>query len=78
MSAKNDGGAAFPRMTERDGKRIFVGHDGMTLRDWYAGQALAGLSANPEFASTSDCKCAEWSYRQADAMLAEREKAQDA
>ncbi len=46
---------------------------GMSMRDWFAGMALAGLCANPnrdmvrsEFASAS--------YKQADAMIAERER----
>lgn len=34
----NDGGQAFPRPNV----------PGMTLLDWFAGQALAGLLANPE------------------------------
>ena len=35
----NDGGAAFPILRSDQ--------PGMTLRDWFAGQALAGLCANP-------------------------------
>ena len=34
----NDGGSAFPR--------AWVDSNGMTLRDWFAGQALAGLCCN--------------------------------
>jgi len=46
--------------------------DGMSLRDWFAGQAL--LSA-PDYQKTSDPQLtASWSYTVADAMLAEREK----
>lgn len=38
----NDGGPAFPHPTEcSDGRAI--PHLGMTLRDWFAGQALAGI-----------------------------------
>lgn len=51
-------------------------HDrpGMTLRDWFAGQALAGIMANKV---TMPCKevydaCAELAYIMADAMLTER------
>ena len=43
----------------------------MTLRDWFAGQALAGLMANTQ------CPTAPWAetaYRVADAMLDERAK----
>lgn len=46
----------------------------MSLRDWFAGQALSGLSANNEFTSVSFEKIADYAYQQADAMLAEREK----
>lgn len=36
----NDGGPAFP-ITEQG----LQGYNGMSLRDWFAGQALAGLAA---------------------------------
>ena len=83
---KADGGAAFPvlrtgpKYTERGtpyGEQIYsVG--GMSLRDYFAGQALAGLLAsyaNPgaNCAPTSDVAANE-SYAYADAMLAERER----
>jgi hypothetical protein len=63
-----DGGPAFPR------EYTHKGHSGMSLRDWFAGQALAGSLSNPnhtlgtvtfEMVST-DC------YKWADAMLAAR------
>jgi hypothetical protein len=45
----------------------------MTLRDWFAGQALAGMLADP--ANIGSCQVnAEAAYKLADAMLAEREK----
>jgi hypothetical protein len=55
----DDGGPAFPHgeivqdMLDEEGR--FVGNRvgqpsaGMTLRDWFAGQALQGTYANPEF-----------------------------
>ena len=48
---------------------------GMTLRDWFAGQALMGLMASrnptsPRFHPLDD---AEYVYAVADAMLAARE-----
>lgn len=46
---------------------------GMTLWDHYAGQALAGLCADPSIQEGSD-SIAERSAMIADAMLAEREK----
>ena len=42
----------------------------MTLRDWFAGQALAAAYTQHE---NSPDKTAEWAYQVADAMLAARE-----
>jgi hypothetical protein len=49
----------------------------MTLRDWFAGQALAGMNAslvNTSEWPSSDAQeeMARTAYEQADAMLAER------
>ena len=64
MSQINDGGPAFP--SDRFGER------GMSLRDWFAGQALAGLIACPN-TSGGEKDFARNAYKLADAMLAERE-----
>lgn len=50
--------------------------EGMTLRDWFAGQALTGLMSisNPELLTEGIAACA---YMAADAMLEEREKNRD-
>lgn len=78
MSAPiDDGGPAFPRSgsnwdegttTRKYGPAV----RGMSLRDWFAGQALAGFVAANWEARTSDL--ATWSYETADAMLAERKR----
>lgn len=50
---------------------IYRQHAGMTLRDWFAGQALVGMLTHP----TSEGSCitlAQWAYDYADAMLAAR------
>ena len=66
MSTINDGGPAFPW---QDG---FGRVSGMTLRDWFAGQALAGLCANPSINMGSHAT-AEAAYLSADAMFIARE-----
>lgn len=46
---------------------------GMTLRDYFAGQALVGLTSNHAIKLTVTVEeRAEWSYRMADAMLEAR------
>jgi len=71
MSAPiNDGGPAFPRPATD----YCLCQQGMTLRDYFAGQALAGLSGNPreDYSGTTREDKAVESYRQSDAMLAAR------
>jgi hypothetical protein len=75
----NDGGPAFPQpnhfVENSDGRvvaRWCMQDSGMSLRDWFAGQALAGLLAGR--GSTGD-KAPNWangSYAIADAMLKAR------
>jgi hypothetical protein len=45
---------------------------GMSLRDWFAGMALAGMRATGDALNMPGF--AQWCYAVADAMLAEREK----
>ena len=80
MSKVDDGGAAFPRVNPEYTKN----NDGMALRDWFAGQALAGLAAQPwvgwyqgnkrEQMKTRARAVTPAAYELADAMLAERAK----
>ncbi len=44
---------------------------GLSMRDWFAGQALAGASANSECVSSA-AGLAKWAYAMADAMLLAR------
>lgn len=83
--AINDGGPAFPRpdVTWSDAERLTgtQGHPGMSLRDWFAGQALAGGTVffGDDWADRSvwDSELiAKQAYMIADAMLAERESDQ--
>lgn len=46
MSTPNDGGPAFPETRWDDKTRQEVQWCGMTLRDYFAGQALNGLLSN--------------------------------
>lgn len=51
--------------------------NGRTLRDWFAGQALAGMLSDPGMTFNSDEACkviAESCFNLADAMLVERSK----
>ncbi len=46
---------------------------GMTLRDWFAGQYISGVLADPNFNEGCE-RTAELAYQQADAMLEARKK----
>ena len=65
-----DGGAAFPcpRKVE-PGKLTSVYHDGMTLRDYFAGQALVGLLGRQDCTLESAKVVAPACYEIADSML---------
>ena len=65
------GGPAFPVPNDAN----VNGQQGMTLRDYFAGQALAGMWTQPAAANGwSDGQIAEWAYASADAMIEERNK----
>ena len=63
-----DGGPAFP--STEDGKTTAL-REGMSLRDWFAGQALADSAS---LGNTSPADIAKMAYEIADAMLDEREE----
>jgi hypothetical protein len=75
-TAINNGGPAFPIPDSHHANgQVQYGSNGMSLRDWFAGQALAGALQNY---TTSKFGCTEkevalGAYRYADAMLAARE-----
>lgn len=72
MVDKTDGGPAFGH-----GDHVHGGYPGMSIRDWFAGQALAGMASISLEDGDMVMGWADMSkaaYRAADAMLAERQK----
>jgi hypothetical protein len=86
-ASKDDGGPAFPGAVPE-----FINHpvrgvvhresvgmeaeSGMSLRDWFAGQALSAfiIADGAQYMSKAIEKHSLIAYQQADAMLAERSK----
>lgn len=84
MSA-GDGGAAFPTSIEvtSEGQTVQLPHPGMSLLDWFAGQAMAALLASPEVVERLSVEASEdgllfgehvakTAYKFASSMLSER------
>jgi len=81
MSKINDGGPAFPSVLYSHERAENWSTDGMTLRDWFAGQALAGLCANSggpfqanalngwDIVNCDPSHVANWCHNLADAMV---------
>ena len=90
MDKPKDDGAAFPRPLSHQGHdigewQIINSQEGMPLRDYFAGQALSGLVANPNMLMAlgkaaslhnifENDGVAKMAFSMADSMLAEREK----
>lgn len=75
MTQRDDGGQAFPQpVTVGPSDDMYPAYPGMTLRDWFAGQALAGYFAAPHTPHRNAQDCAAYMYAVADAMIAERSK----
>ena len=66
---KDTGGSAFPFRSKDLGGNHIASFPSMTLRDWFAGQALSGLCIGWKAGLS-----AEMAYEFADAMIAERNK----
>jgi hypothetical protein len=69
MSVINDGGPAFPAPAYAAN----ITDKGMTLRDYFAAQALAGLLYSGVKSKGWEETIAYYSYKIADAMLVRRE-----
>lgn len=90
MSEINDGGPAFPNVPTEVSDQCTSWDMGMSLRDWFAGQVLAGVESKVDHRRyASGCgltlkqwieQCAledaEYCYAKADAMIAAREAEQ--
>jgi hypothetical protein len=65
--SKDTGGPAFPTPAHN------LQNDGMTLRDYFAANAIQGLLADPAWRRDMDFEETAWAaYEQADAMLKAR------
>jgi hypothetical protein len=69
--AIDDGGPAFPFAATFAGNAPMQAQ-GISLRDWFAGQVLAGMCANRLYDDVLYAKMAREAYIAADAMLAAR------
>ncbi len=80
MVGKDDGGFAFPRPHSTDECEQNCSHyydqQGMTLRDWFAGQIAAAMVGKYGGESFRDNRAnmARDAYLMADAMLVERKR----
>ena len=80
--SKNDGGPAYPFQSRNRQAELNSPEQGMSLRDYFAGQALAGLCADTDNTFAEDVATGirggkfvvGAAYKLADAMLAEQEK----
>ncbi|MEN7526971.1 hypothetical protein [Cupriavidus sp. DL-D2] len=80
---KETGGPAFAKgdyvhRTCDPNEKVVRGHEGMTLRDYFAAKALAAMISQPHKAPENCGKkavprLAQFAYEYADAMLAARE-----
>lgn len=64
MSTKNDGGQAFPTQESE----FYTGCPGMSLREWFAGQALCGMLSNGDTLG-GPVAVADAAFKMADEML---------
>ena len=79
----SEGGSAFPRPAfyhEAMGEHDCVAHEGMTLRDWFAGQAMAAYvredlrRPGKSMAPSTALHVARLCYQMADAMIEVQER----
>lgn len=75
MNTPNDGGPVFPCGYHPEGNSADQG--GMSLRDWFAGQALQGMLASAAIVDRTKINKVAWcasAYKWADTMLMVRKE----
>lgn len=72
MGFQDHSGPAFP-FAPTDASNVSMQSSGMTLRDYFAAQALAGLLANPDRHAWKLGAFCENAYEYADAMIKARQ-----
>jgi hypothetical protein len=72
MTTKYDGGPAFAKVCD---EHFHDGQTGMSLRDYFAGQAIAGAALDPDGKrlDVTSYLCAYNAYKVADLMLRQRD-----
>jgi len=69
---------AYPIMYKHPTTGLIVEHEGMDLRDWFAGLAIQGLAMELiAFQGLGVKKAVEFAYEIADAMMKQRENKDD-
>jgi len=78
MSERKDGGAAFPysySLSSHDGQVTVYHGNGMSLRDWFAGQTMMAIAGSRvDWTDISPQMAAKTAYEFADALIKERDK----
>lgn len=82
MTKREDGGPAFPQsdLSSYGMGPSEINNGGMSLRDWFSGQALAGVLASKTFSNSGpgfEDFIATYAFNVADAMLKAREVSHD-
>ncbi len=80
MSVENPQAFPQPRYLDYNGREPGTykgGNDGMTLRDYFAGQVITGMMAHPMKSVVPTPELVRYAYEIADAMLKARSNSND-
>jgi hypothetical protein len=64
---------AYPIMYKHPTTGLIVEHEGMELRDWFAGMAMLGMLSEHSGIRYPTDELAEFAYKVSDAMMKQRE-----